>query len=154
MARPEDSFWLELFPAGKEPAQIVSHNMRAISRHGRPFLLVPAEGTMAAAALALYPAQKAAARALKALLTWSFRRGFGFLVRKVRLDVDSHDPVANFLNRFSGQAPLVIPPLAICAGNPGDQGRRFVVLVFDAQRRPAAVVKVGLGTVALELIQK
>ena len=44
--------------------------------------------------------------------------------------------------------------MGILAGNPGSEGQRFLLLVFDASQRPVAVVKAGLSEQAKALIEK
>ena len=46
------------------------------------------------------------------------------------------------------------PPLAVFCGNPKAAGRRFVVLVFSPDKKPAAVIKAGVGETAGRLVER
>jgi hypothetical protein len=45
-----------------------------------------------------------------------------------------------------------LPPFAILPGNPNTEGQRFVILLFDTNDEPVAVVKAGLSPSARRLI--
>ncbi len=144
------SLWEELFePAARDG---VALRLRVLSKQGRPFLALPPRGRAAAAALSLYPAQTARARAARNLLQWLLRIGVAPGAQSASVAVSPADPFVEFLAAMSGAARSELPALAILAGNPDSPGRRFVVLVLDAQDRPVAVAKAGLSPEAKALI--
>jgi hypothetical protein len=130
-------------------ATVVLHMVR---RGGEPLLLLPGRGVLAARSLALYPAQTGRARAAKTLLQFALRLGFNPGLEKVRLRVAVNDAFANFLSQTAGQPAGTLPNFAMLAGNPRTPGRRFVLLLFGADGRPAAVVKAGGSEAARQLL--
>ncbi|MGO8678230.1 MAG: hypothetical protein ACLQVX_20500 [Limisphaerales bacterium] len=146
------SIWSELFgPPGDAGATV---RLRVLRKQGRPFLALPAGGGAAVAALSLYPAQTARARAAKTVLGWLLRAGAAVGTESVSLTIPLADPFAEFLSSLTGAAPSAVPGLGILAGNPGSPGRRFVVLVLDAHGRPVAVAKAGLSEPAKALVRR
>lgn len=144
--------WQALFaPCAPESAgaTVVLHEVR---RGGEPLLLLPARGALAARALALYPAQTARARAAKTLLQFALRLGLKSVLEKVRLPVAGNDGFAKFLSETAGLPAGPLPDFAVLAGNPRAPGRRFVLLLFGADGRPAAVVKAGVSETAQHLV--
>ena len=59
-----------------------------------------------------------------------------------------------FLASLTGPVPGGVPTCGILAGNPGGDGRRFVLLLFDPTSRPIAVVKAGQSPRARALVQR
>ena len=154
MTHPPQNFWEELFTAPAEPGQGVRVEMRLLRRRGRPFLLLPEQPRPAAATMDLYPAQTGRARAARTLVRWLLRASLPPGTEKVSLAVSPVDPFVRFLSSLVGEPIRGLPVLGILAGNPGSDGQRFVLLVFDANRRPVAVVKAGLSEQARGLIEK
>ena len=145
MTHPPQSFWDELFPASAEPGQGVRVEMRLLRRRGRPFLLLPMQPRAAAATLHLYPAQTNPARATRTLLRCLLRASLPLGTEKVSLAVSPADPFVSFLSSLRGDLVQGLPALGILAGNPSSDGQRFLLLVFDANLTPVAVVKAGLS---------
>jgi hypothetical protein len=72
----------------------------------------------------------------------------------VVLRISPDDFFIGFLAKSAGLSQTACPTFAVLAGNPATQGRRFAVLVFDADEKPIAVVKAGVGVSARQLIEK
>jgi hypothetical protein len=154
MTRPPESFWEGLFAAPPEPRQGVRVEMRLVRRRGRPFLLLPVQPRAAAATMGLYPAQTRRARAARTLLRCLLRASLPLGTEKVSLAVSPADPFVSFLSSLVTEPIRGLPVLGILAGNPNSNGQRFLLLVFDANRRPVAVVKAGLSEQARGLIER
>jgi len=128
--------------------------MRALSKHGRPFLLVPCQPGPAATSLELYPAQTGRARVARSVLRCLLRSAVPLGTKKIRFVVPSEDAFAAFLCSQAGTPKGKLPTLGLLAGNPASDGQRFLLLVFDANQRPVAVVKAGSSERARVLIDK
>lgn len=141
--------WQDLFAGGDGPTAVV--DVRIIMRGGQPFLVLPADSRAAARGLELYSAQTAKARVAKVLLKLAL--GWGLPVGLARGSVTVHlkAAFAEFLTKMGGGSGF--PRLAILLGNPKAEGRRFVVMVFDARNQPSAVIKAGVGEDAIRLIE-
>ncbi len=147
--------WKGLFASPPaDAAASASLELVVLKKGGEPLLVLPRHGRAARLALSLFPAQTARARLARSLWRQMVRWGLaaGPALRADRLRLDSGDPFVRFLNSLANGAG---PPLfALLAGNPRTPGRRFLVLVFDARGRPAAVVKAGTEKLATELIER
>ncbi len=142
------NFWEDLFAAGQ--GAILPVEMRLLRKRGRPFLLLPMASRAAAESLQLYPAQTGRARVAKALLHWSLGASLPWGTERVSFAVAGDDLFVRFLMSLSGENSF--PALGILAGNPASDGQRFLLLVFDADGQPVAVVKAGLSERARALI--
>jgi hypothetical protein len=154
-------FWLDLLGAaeGEKPRsesalagelQRVQFEWRILSKHGRPFLLLPAEKRPALAALSLYPAQTPRARLARTLVRWLVQSGLPLGIPSVTFEADQKQPFVEFLCSLCGKAPH----LGILAGNPASAGQRFLLLVFGPDNKPACVVKAGVSQEAQALVEK
>ncbi len=151
---PPRDFWEGLFAAKAGEVGGVRVEMRALSKHGRPFLLVPCQPRPAAVSLELYPAQTGRARTARTVLRWLLRSAVPLGTKKITFTVPSGDAFAAFLCSQAGEPKGKLPTLGMLAGNPASDGQRFLLLVFDANQRPVAVVKAGLSERAKALIAK
>src|SRR6266404_1528742 len=163
MSNPE-SFWNAMFGASSDQTPGIPLGMRLLRKRGRPLLLLPCHAAAAVACLDLYPAQSGRARMARALLRALLKIGLPFGTEKIEVSVSAESPLVKFLcplgqglgsgtrlrdEAATGQAPAAtlpgIPTLGILAGNPANDTQRFLVLIFDAQQKPIAVVKTGLS---------
>jgi hypothetical protein len=128
--------------------------MRLVRKHGRPFLLLPANSQLAAQTLALYPAQTFRARVARQGLRTALAAGLSVGTEKISLPVSAANAFVRFLSNAVGGANDTIPNFGVLAGNPSAAGQRFVFLVFDANGTPRAVVKAGLTEEARKLIRR
>jgi hypothetical protein len=153
MVTPQSNSWLNLFAPddGKSPAETVE--LRVVNRRGEPFLILPAEPTLATQSLQLYSAQSFRARLAKKVLHTALRKGRKMLSTQATLRVQLHDPFIHFLQNFSQWPDSQVPPFGILAGNPSAAGRRFILLLFNPKQTPVTVVKVGLDGTAKKLIE-
>jgi hypothetical protein len=147
-------FWNDLFPATEGRGRRIRVDVQVVKKHGRPFLLLPARRRMAAAALDLYPAQTRRARTARMVLRWLLRTGAPSGTERVSLNVNPDDSFVQFLSTLAGPGPEPVPGFGILAGNPASEGQRFLVVVFDRNQRPVAVVKAGLSEAARVLVRK
>jgi hypothetical protein len=88
------------------------------------------------------------------ILGWLFRTGLSYGTEKVSVTIPPKDEFVMFLASLAAVEVGKIPHFGILAGNPGSDGQRFLVLVFDAKQSPVAVVKAGLSARARQLIEK
>ncbi len=143
--------WQALFPApvgGERPA---TWRFRLVRKHGQPLVLVPTRRAVLKEALGLYPAQTSAARLARRLLGVNLRLGLTLGTEGVTLSTDRNAAFLRFL--LSTDMSPDEACFALLCGNPSAPGRRFILLVFDRQGRPAKLVKVGVGATARALIQ-
>jgi Phosphotransferase enzyme family len=143
--------WEYLF-AGGDRASAQALTMRVLHKSGKPFLILPADPSMARCAMSLYPAQRPVVRLAKAVVRHAAGMGLALLSKNARLTLSSDDSFVRFLARLANCQAGQIPPFAVFAGNPQSPGRRFIVLTFGQNKRPAAVVKAGIGDAASKLI--
>ena len=143
--------WVSLFTPSDEPASpTVTQTFRVLRKQGEPWLILPTGAGPAARALSLYPAQSWLARLARFALRQTLRFGLPVAADRAEVAVASADKFPQFLRGLAGTETF--PPLAILAGNPKQTGRRFLILVFNSQGQPAAVVKAGMGQAAKDLI--
>ena len=142
--------WQELFK--RNGGEVVHVEFRVLHKAGLPFLLLPQNAKLAARALSLYPAQSTPARFAKIALRWALRTKLPLPLKTERIEIATDDPFVRFLKELAGAENP--PPIAILPGNPRAPGRRFIVLVFDENQNPSAVVKAGVGEAAIALIER
>jgi hypothetical protein len=126
---------------------------RQLKKQGRPFLLLPTQKTTAAVTVGLYPAQTRLARAAKSLLRLFAKAGLPLRTDRVSLLIAPGNEFVKFLGSQSG-SPERIPQFGILAGNPAHDTQRFIILLFDQNQRPAAIVKAGISEPAKALVEK
>jgi len=144
-------FWQTLFSSSEGNRNNLE--LRQIRKGGRPFLLLPKNRGAAATTLDLYPAQTARARATKSLLRFFIRIGLSIGAQPVSLSVSAKNDFVKFLTSQSGfQEDL--PRFGVLAGNPAQDTRRFIILLFDSNQRPVAIVKAGFSEPAKALVEK
>ncbi|MEY2428656.1 MAG: hypothetical protein QOJ40_1541 [Verrucomicrobiota bacterium] len=144
--------WVNLFTPSDQPNSLtVTQRFRVLRKQGEPLLILPTRHALAAQALSLYPAQSWLARMARFGLRQTMLWGLPVGTESAEVTIASTDNFPQFLRRLAGTETF--PPLAILAGNPRQSGRRFLLLVFNAQGRPASVVKAGMGEAADDLIR-
>ena len=153
MADSQD-FWTPLLGATPGQTGSVPLSLRVLRKQGRPFLTLPLPSRPALVALGLYPAQTGRARLARNLLGWLLRFGLPLGTSTVSVSVAPADPFVSFLASLTKPAPEAVPTFGILAGNPGNEGRRFVILLFDPTLQPRAVVKAGLSPQARALVRR
>ena len=132
---------------------VISHrHFTVLRKGGHPFLYLPGDPLMADATLRLYPAQRAFARSLVGLIRGFMRVGIPVSRRGVDLIIDESAGFPAFLKSLA-PANKTVPDFGILANRFKDSGRPHVLLLFDADNRPAIVVKVGTSKEARELIR-
>jgi hypothetical protein len=145
------SEWRDVFSAPVAGGGNDTCSFRVLRRHGHDLLVLPLPHRAAARALTLYAAQTRFARWSKALLRAAFATGLPMPLPRVDLRVAQDDPLLAWFREILGTAEM--PVLAILAGNPFAQGRRFILLAFRGDE-PAVVAKVGLAGDARVLIER
>jgi hypothetical protein len=149
---PSLDFLERLFGIDGRPAvENTGVKLRVVRRAGHPFLLLPRHPREAVAALNLYAPQTIRARLARALLLWPIQLSVPFPGERICFDVSPKAPFVEFLSSLLDE----VKPLGfgILAGNPSSPGQRFLVLCFNAEHRPFAVVKTALTQRGHELIQ-
>lgn len=149
-SRIETDSWRELFHAENRDGEVTAA-FRVLRKAGEPFLMLPPQRRLGARALCLYPAQSRTARLAKQALRAALAVEAPLPAERTALKISPHDPFVKFLGEIAGRE---LPPVAILAGNSRAAGRRFVVLVFDKNGVPAAVVKAGVSADARHLIAR
>jgi len=147
-----EPFWNLVFASDAAPTE--KRSMRLLKKGGRPFLLLPRNGNLAARCLDLYPAQTSKARLAKFVLKSLLRLGLPAGAQAAPLNLSGKSDFIAFLRsivKFEGEQ---IPNFGILAGNPASDSQRFIILLFDRKGIPAAVVKAGVTAPAQGLVQK
>lgn len=137
-----------LFASRSEIAGVVPFSV--LRKAGQPFLYLPGQSRAAACALQLYPAQTPPARLAKSVLRAAFQVHLPVPLERVSVPMDAGDAFVRFLSKLAGGKPVI----AILAGNPDAEGRRFTILVFTDDGTPRAVVKAGNTEAARRLIAR
>ncbi len=145
------SEWRDLFstPAAGESGRTCS--FRVLRRRGHDLLALPMPRRAATRALTLYAAQTRFARWSKALLRVALSSGLPVPLPRVDLAIALHDPLLAWLQEMAGTPGT--PGIAILAGNPFSEGRRFVLLAYRDDE-PVVVAKAGLTPEARTLIEQ
>jgi hypothetical protein len=143
--------WNTLFNSGEDNRTTLE--LRQLSKGGRPFLLLAKQSVAAATTLELYPAQTARARAVKSFLRFLIRIGLSIGTQRVSLSISPENEFVKFLTAQSSSQDN-LPRFGVLAGNPAHDTQRFIILLFDQNQRPAAIVKAGLSEPAKALVQK
>jgi hypothetical protein len=143
--------WNALFSSGE--GNRTELELRQVKKGGRPFILLPGPGSAAGVTLDLYPAQSFRARAAKSLLRLLIRTGLPIGTERNLLSLSIQDSFLKFLSNEAGSGSE-IPRFGILAGNPAHNTQRFIILLFDQDQRPVAIVKAGLSEPAKALIEK
>jgi len=131
---------------------IETRQLVVLTRHGHPLLYLPHARAQAKHALALYPAQRTPARMARGLMRLASTLGLLRLFPSIKLSVNTDGPLAGFLKARAKRGSL--PAFTVLAGNPNTPGRRFILLLFDEQDRPCAVVKAGITPEAVRLLKQ
>jgi Phosphotransferase enzyme family len=152
MAASSSIPWSKLFQTEGRPDCHLQ--FLTIKRAGQTFLLLPHSPLLAARALSLYPAQTSKARLAKKALFTALRVGIPLPLETATVDFSTTDPFASFLKELANNKTGKFPSLAILAGNPNAEGRRFILLLFNESGQPVVVVKAGIGESAKQLIRK
>ncbi len=142
--------WQGLFSGGEGSGLQAVAKVRIVQRSGRPFLILPADFSLASQALALYPAQTFRARLARFSLALALKLKLPVVPRTVPVPISCEEPFAAYLSQCAGGRAF--PRFAILSGNPKADGRRFVILLFNGENQPVAVVKAGIGESAIRLI--
>ena len=151
MPAPASISWTELFES-TAPSD-TSFELWVLKKSGIPFLLLPLSPTLAAHSLSLYPAQTRLAKLAKSLLRAALEARLPIPLAKTSVNLSREDPFPKFLADLFDAKSQPFPSLAILAGNPRTEGRRFILLLFNEQGEPAFVVKAGIGESARQLIR-
>jgi hypothetical protein len=141
--------WDELF-AGQ--GSVTAVKAFAVHRRGRPFLLLPATRGAAGAVLSLYPAQSLPARAAKTVLKCLLCARMSWGSQPLEVKVATESAFVRFLRSLSPTRE--VPLFGVLAGNGANDRQRFLILLFDRERRPVAVVKAGLTAAAQQLVSQ
>jgi hypothetical protein len=145
--------WRDLFTPPIAGGPAVRWTWRVLRKRGHPLLILPDAPRPAAEALKLYPAQTLVARTAKALLRAAPRAGLLCFGEKVALAVSADDALLKILSGLAGEPAAAVVAPAILAGNPATPGQRCIILAFDENRRPVAIVKAGMSEAARQLIK-
>jgi hypothetical protein len=141
--------WEQLFTPPEGRGAGVPLEMLLLRKGGQPFLLLPQSSRLRTLALDLYAPQSTVARSMK----WGFgvasRVGSTIGLVKQAVFVRQDDPLIQFLAEVAGKQQ---PQFAMLMGNPNTTGQRFILLIFDSDEKPVAVVKAGAGTASRDLI--
>ena len=138
----------ELF-IGSGHAQPVNLEWRLISRHGRPFLLLPCGLKAARTGLNLYSAQRRRAKIWRQLLPALFQTPLAGFFERIHFQADASAEIMQFMARQAGVPAESIFPAAIKVSEVGSR-TRLVLLLSDEGGRPSQVIKAGLNAAGRE----
>jgi glycosyltransferase involved in cell wall biosynthesis len=140
--------FLRLF-AGENSSQ---RHFTLLRQRGRFILHLPLNRKMADATLRLYPAQSVFARTLTVFVRGLIRCGIQASGHRDSFPIDDATPFSQFLMRVVPGSTSV-PNFGIFTNRIREQGRPYVLLLFDASGRPATVVKLGISEEARKSIR-
>ena len=130
--------------SGPGRAQPMAFEWRLISRHGRPFLLLPCGLAATRTGLALYSAQRLRAKIWRKILPALLRTPLSRFFEHIRFQADASAEILQFMAQQSGIPAERICPPAIKLSDVGSRSR-LVLLLCDEGGRPARVIKAGLN---------
>lgn len=135
---------IEALFTGTGRSQPVDFSWRMISRHGRPFLLLPEGFKPARTGLNLYSAQRKRAKILRKILPALFQTPFAGFFERVHCQADASVEIVQFMAQQADIPADRICPPAIMVSEVGSRAR-VVILLCDESGRPARVIKAGLN---------
>ena len=145
--------WSDLFAHDDATGETVTLDMQMLRRDGEPMLLTPTRPRFAAVALSMYPAQRAKARLFRNALRVIWSLGIPVPFEKLSVSIDPQAAFPKFVAQWAPTRSDIFPPFAILCGIPG-RWRRFIILVFAPDGKPASVVKAGMSAVPMRLIDQ
>ena len=125
-------------------SQPVTFAWRLITRHGRPFLLLPCGHAAARTGLNIYSAQRKRAKIWRQFLPWLFQTPLAGVFERIHVQADAASEFMQFLAQQKGVPADRVAPCAIKLSDVGSRSR-LVLLLCDEGGRPTRVVKVGLN---------
>lgn len=141
----------QLFGSGDIPTA-QSRRLTLLKRRGHPLLHLPRKPVLARQALSLYSAQRPIARLVRSLLRWGSAMGLTRFLPSTTIQVPEDSQLGQFMKEVTNQSS--VPAFAVLSGNPNAPGRRFILVLFDPEDRPCAVIKAGLHAHAIRLIDQ
>jgi hypothetical protein len=141
--------WERIFLQPDANAPGTTQQMGLLRKNGKPFLLLPQNRRLAAAAMDLYAPQTKKARWMARIFQLASRIAPLAGIEHQSLRLRSDDPFLRFLGQVAGSTA---PNFAMLAGNPNAAGQRNIFLVFNGGGKTAAIVKAGAGEAAARLI--
>jgi hypothetical protein len=143
--------WQDLFVAGdaSHPEAVIQFQIAA--RSGRPLLVLPADGKLAACALEFFAGRSPGHHASQNFLALALRFRLPAGLQRFSLAIEREEPFAAFLTKSADGRHF--PRFAIQAQDADAQQGHFVLLVFNQNGSPVAIIKAGLGRAAADLIE-
>jgi hypothetical protein len=129
---------------GPGRSQPVAFEWRLISRHGRPFLLLPCGLAATRTGLALYSAQRRRAKIWRKILPALLQSPLSRFFEHIRFQADASAEILQFMAQQAGIPAERIHAPAIKLSDVGARSR-LVLLLCDEGGRPARVIKAGLN---------
>ena len=123
-----------------------------LRKTGQPFLYLPHEPALARATLQLYPAQTPMSRLMVGGSTAMIQLRIPLTAESVAFPVSAQSEFGSFLMKHLPGGE--VPRFGVLSGNHKSPGRRYTLLLFDAEARPRFVVKLGLTPKARGLIKR
>jgi len=142
--------WIRLFADGSASSGFDVRDFLSLRRHGEDFLFLPTKRSLSLRGLHLYQPQTRTARLGLYAVRSCLAAGFTRFLKKVEAPIGRQSALRQFVTGLSGGEQL--PEFAVMAGNPRTEGRRFVLLAFDARGHEALVVKAACEPAGRELI--
>jgi hypothetical protein len=135
---------LENLFGGSRAGGAVVFDWRLVTRHGKPFLLLPADPDAARTGLQLYSAQRYRAKVWRRVLPALLRTPAAQFFPALRFEASAESEFLQFLARLGGVPAERVSIGAIKFSEFGERSR-VVLLLCDENGRPAHVVKAGLN---------
>jgi hypothetical protein len=129
---------------GPGRSQPVAFEWRLISRHGRPFLLLPRGLAATRTGLCLYSAQRLRAKIYRKIVPTLLQSPLARFFERIQFQADASADILQFMAQQVGiPAERIYPPAIKLSGV--DSRCRLVLLLCDESGRPARVIKAGLN---------
>ena len=130
--------------SGPGRSQPMAFEWRLISRHDRPFLLLPCGLAATRTGLCLYSAQRLRAKIWRKILPALLQSPLSRFFEHICFEADASADILQFMAQQSGIPAERICPPAIKLSDVGSRSR-LVLLLCDEGGRPARVIKAGLN---------
>jgi hypothetical protein len=129
---------------GPGRSQPVAFEWWLISRHGRPFLLLPRGLAATRTGLCLYSAQRLRAKIYRKIVPTLLQSPLARFFERIQFQADASADILQFMAQQVGiPAERIYPPAIKLSGV--DSRCRLVLLLCDESGRPARVIKAGLN---------
>ena len=143
--------WLSLLGCDGGSTRVDHRDFRMLRRQGEELIYIPNNRSLFLKSLELYQPQTKKARLAIAAVRLCLVAGLAPVLPRIMAPIGRESTLAKFMTKLGGTGAL--PDFAVLAGNPRTEGRRFVLLAFDAQGQETFVVKAAFEPAGCSLVE-